>query len=215
MVENIVGMLTPRRFATYMKEAGFDRDIALELYIWNARIGGAFHLSIQATEVALRNRISRTLATVYGPNWWRDQNYLTITDDYRKTDIATVEKRIRDRCYRLDTDQVVAELSFGFWVGMLQGQYNQGIWGAHLNTAFPAMPVGTTRSAIHQSVKEISHFRNRISHHEPLVKANLSQKHSDVLKLLSWLCPSTANWIRKHSEVPALLRQKPKARTTR
>jgi len=34
---------------------------ALALYLWNAQLGAAFHVPIQAVEVALRNSVNKAL----------------------------------------------------------------------------------------------------------------------------------------------------------
>ena len=53
------------RLATYLKATGFDDDRALRLYLWNAIVGEAFHLPIQAVEVGLRNCINFALCADY------------------------------------------------------------------------------------------------------------------------------------------------------
>ena len=107
------------------------------------------------------------------------------------------------------TGQVVAELSFGFWVGMLQPKYNPPIWGAQLKVSFPRLPEGTSRGSLFDLSRGVSEFRNRISHHEPIFKRDLSADYRSVMQLLGWLCPATEKWVRPNCMIPTLLRQKP------
>ena len=96
-----------------------DPNQALELYVWNAKIGETFHTPIQATEIALRNRINSTLLAKYGDNWWSEPAFVKLADRERQLDLDTVKRRIERRGLPLVTDQIVAGLSFGFWVGVL------------------------------------------------------------------------------------------------
>ena len=114
-----------------------------------------------------------------------------------------------NRRLALCTDQVVAGLSFGFWTAMIQKRYHPAIWSKHLRTAFPHLPPGRSRKSLATRARDVSTLRNRIWHHEPLVKRNVSQDYADVMEMLGWLCLAKAEWVRPHCRVPALLREKP------
>jgi hypothetical protein len=197
------------RFNTYLVAAGHDQDRALKLYLWNARLGEAFHTPIQAVEVALRNCVNLALSSVYTPNWWECENLFNILDDERKGDLTTVLRRIRNRELELYTGQVVAGLSFGFWVGILDGRYNPPIWGGQLRKAFPSFPAVRARKSLHDSVRKVAGLRNRISHHEPLIGRNNLLDFSNLMLLLEWICPEKAIWIRPHCRVPQIVRERP------
>lgn len=205
----IFGTISDERLSTYMSASGHNPGRALELYMWNARVGGAFHTLIQATEVGLRNCINHALKAQFGHEWWKDDTFSKIVDDDRKIDIDQVLRRIRNRKLPLGTGQVVAGLSFGFWVGLLDGRYNPPLWGKHLRSSFPHLPVGRSRKSLDQSARDVATLRNRISHHEPLIKRDISKDYSNVTTLLSWICPITLTWARGHCGVPELLRNKP------
>jgi hypothetical protein len=208
MTNAVIDTLSHRRFETYLVVAGFDHDRALALYIWNAQLGAAFHVPIQAVEVALRNRINHALVAQFGPDWW-DKQFISIIDRERVDDLETVKKRINRRQLTLETDQIVAGLSFGFWVGMLQSRYNPRLWGAHLRTSFPFLPMTESRQSLAVRGREIAGLRNRISHHEPLLKTDAMKSYGEIMKMIGWLCPQTAVWIRPHCDVPKVVRQKP------
>ena len=177
--------LSRPRMAQYLEATGEDRERALQLYVWNARIGAEFHFCIQTCEVALRNRIGAILRAEFGDTWFREAAYLALIDDGRQADLDQAATRIRNRKQALTNDQVVATLSFGFWVGMLEPRYNPAIWAAHLRAAFPGLPDGRARTSVHQSAVSALTLRNRIFHHEPLISLDLSKTHSDISNLLS------------------------------
>jgi hypothetical protein len=197
------------RLATYLKAAGFDDERGLNLYLWNATVGEAFHLPIQAVEVGLRNCINFALCAEFGFDWWKNTAFLTSIDRERSVDISTAERRIRNRNHVPVTSQVVATLSFGFWVGMLQPRFNPTIWSKHIRTAFLDLPDQKGRSDLAASAKRTADLRNRIWHHEPIFRENLSDEFRSVMELLAWICPAKASWIKPSCRVLALLRQKP------
>lgn len=205
----ILSSISQDRFKTYLQATGFDANRALRLYLWNAQIGAAFHLPIQAAEIALRNGANRALSNIYTPNWWECRNLIDILDEERKGDLLLVLRRIKNRGLELWTGQVVAGLSFGFWVGILDGRYNPPIWGAQLRVAFPDFPTSRSRKSLHTSVRNVATLRNRISHHEPLVGRDVLKDFSNLMTLLQWLCPPKARWIEKYCEIPGLVRLRP------
>lgn len=209
LIEQLRPVISDERMGTYLTAAGFDADRALRLYIWNALVGEAFHLPVQSVEVALRNRMNLHLIELYGDKWWQEDAFLRIAGRERASDIETALRRIRNRGAALETGQIVATLSFGFWSSLLHKRYNPALWGGRLHAAFPSLPANQTRATLAQRVKRVADFRNRVWHHEPILKRDLLAEYSAVMELLTWICPIKATWVRPHCRVPALMRQKP------
>jgi hypothetical protein len=209
LIEVLRPVLSDGRIGTYLVAAGFDPDRALRLYIWNAQVGEAFHLPIQAVEVGLRNRVNHGLISEFGANWWKDARLLALLDAERTADLDLVIRRMRNRRLTEETGQVVAGLSFGFWVGMLQGQYNRDLWSHHLRTSFPAYPNDRNRKSLATAAARVAFIRNRISHHEPIIKLDLTKENAALMDLLGWICPNKLAWIKPHCRVSGLLECKP------
>jgi hypothetical protein len=207
--EAILRAISADRFETYLKAAGHDPSRALRLYLWNAQLGEAFHLPIQAVEVGLRNCINTALTNTYGKDWWRNSDLEAILDEDRRGDLSVVLRRIRNRKLVLYTGQVVAGLSFGFWVGILDGRYNPPIWGKQLRVAFPDFPKERGRKSLYKAVGTVATLRNRISHHEPLIGLDILADFSNLMTLLEWICPSKAIWLRPHCRVAEIVRLRP------
>jgi len=201
--------ISPERLGTYLLASNRDDSRALKLYIWNAHVGEAFHLPIQATEVALRNTINGALVRRFGADWWNNAKFLAVASARQRKDITDVTRRIQKRGSTLCTGQIVANLSFGFWAGMLDSSYNISIWSRELSSAFPHLPNKKKRKQVATRVRKVNNFRNRIWHHEPIFRMNLSQEYADAMELLGWICPTKLGWVKPHCRVPALLRQKP------
>lgn len=207
-IDAIYTTVSHERMATYLVASGQDRQRAARLYLWNAKMGEAFHVVIQGVEVALRNAVNRALVAEFGVDWWTNQRFLDLIDHDRQGDLDLVRRRLRNRNLPEINGQIVAGLSFGFWVGMLQ-RYNVEIWSKHLRVVFPNLPEARSRKSLAASISHIAFLRNRISHHEPLLKRNHSNDYKVVTETLEWICPSKSGWLRPHCRVPELMRQKP------
>jgi hypothetical protein len=201
--------LSPARLGTYIVAAGHDMDRALLLYIWNAKVGESFHVLVQAVEVALRNRINHCISGVFGDDWWHNAAFQDVADDRIIRDLDTVKVRLRRKNIPVTNGQIVAGLSFGFWVAMLDGRFNPKVWSQELRRAFPSLPDDFDRQKSQKRVREIAEFRNRISHHEPILKRDLFLDYNRCVEVLGWLCSTKVEWIRPHSRVLQVLREKP------
>lgn len=201
--------VSAERLGTYLKAAGFDEERALKLYIWNAKVGESFHFAIQGVEVGLRNCVNGALCRRFGEHWWGEDEFLDLADRERVADIATAKRRLENRDVDVCTSQMVATLSLGFWVGMLQPRYNPEIWSRELRASFPNLPDNKGRGDLAASAKRVADLRNRIWHHEPVFKMSLADEFREIMIILGWICPTKATWVRENSVVLALLRQKP------
>lgn len=195
--EAVVRALSQPRLSTYLNAAGHDWDKAWQLYIWNARIGEAFHLLIQTVEVGIRNCTDQLLVSKYGPQWGTHDQFIEILDPEQCKDLELVKKRIKNRQLPLVNGQIVAGLSFGFWVGLLHKRYNVEIWsGDNLRIAFSNLPDGKTRKVVFKRCAEVLLLRNRISHHEPIINRDISLDYSNAVELIRWICPVTCDLVR-------------------
>lgn len=203
--------ISPERWKTYQRSAGFDDQLAYRLYLWNAAAGQSFHFPLQTLEVALRNVVHQAIATIFGPDWPTDQNCLNMLHPKQAEDITKAERRhfsIKGKV--ATTPQVVASLSLGFWTAMLRRSYNRAIWATQLTNAFPHLPPGEELGTVSRKANNVQDLRNRIFHQEPLIGHNLSGEYGDILALLGWMCSETRDWVKAESSVPEMLRSRPK-----
>ena len=203
--------ISAERWRTYQRAAGFHEDLAHRLYIWNATIGQSFHFPLQCVEVALRNVVHQALCRLFGQNWSSDQACRNIFRPKQDDDITKAERR-HYSIYRqpASTPQIVASLSLGFWAAMLRKEYNRPIWSGELQEAFPTLAENQRVVDVSRTATRVQDLRNRIFHQEPLIGHNLSQNYSDIVQLLGWICPQTRDWMRRHSSVPLVMRERPR-----
>lgn len=203
--------ISPERWRTYERAAGFNAESAHRLYLWNVAVGQSFHFPLQTVEVCLRNVIHLALVDIFGANWASDQHCRNILRPKQVDDIIKAERRHYSiYAAAATTPQIVASLSLGFWVAMLRKDYNQHIWATHVAHAFPHLAASETISHVSRTGTKIQDLRNRIFHQEPLIGQNLSADYSAILLMIGWICPEMKAWTRANTSVPRVIRERPR-----
>ena len=201
-------ILSPDRMATYLGAAGGDRDRAVRLYRWNSMASSAFFGPIHMLEVSLRNAIHEQLADTWSTQWWTDPRCrLTAT---HTTMVHQAIADLQRQKHATAPPDVVAALSFGFWVSLLGSggrgaNYETNLWRPALHLAFPNRPHPSRRKAVHRELDFLRVFRNRIAHHEPIFDRHLAADHDSLLRVLDWIDHDVSAWTKQHSRVPAVL----------
>ena len=203
--------LSPERLSTYLAAAGQNHEAALRLYVWNTRISAALYGPLQALEILIRNAFHRELAAAYGAAWYDNPRVpLTPAAAARVADAKDTLRRARRP---LDPGRIVAELSFGFWERLLSRgphgprNYEMALWRPALYRAFPN--ARRPRAAIHRPLPGLRDLRNRIAHHEPIFGRDLAADYQTILEVIGWMCGDTRAWVIHHSDVPAVLAERP------
>lgn len=203
--------ISPERWRTYERAAGFRPDSAHQLYLWNAAVGQSFHFPLQTVEVCLRNVIHLALVDIFGPNWSAEPACRNMLHPRQSDDITKAERRHYSiHSAAASTPQIVASLSLGFWVSVLRREYNSGIWNTHAPIAFPHLGINETIINVSRTGTRIQNLRNRIFHQEPLIGHNLSEEYAAILQMIGWICPEMKAWTRTHSSVPRVIRERPR-----
>lgn len=202
----VIDLITEQRFARYMLATGHNKKRALDLYIWNIRISEAFYPLLNVIEVSLRNIISAQLTSIYGGEWWENEDFLNQIRKGRR-----VVKRAQENLQKygnMSSGKLVAELNFGFWCNMLL-PYHEDIFWRNLREILPHLPHTIAYSTLFERNKKICDLRNRIFHHEPIFNRNISKDYSDIVEAIGWISPEKADWIKPHCRVMKILREKP------
>ena len=200
--------LSRERLGTYLAATGGDREKAIRLYIWNTDVSAAFYGPLQGLEVALRNAMHHRLAGRYGPIWY--DNPAAGLDGGALDRLESAKSGLKQG----NPPQLVAALSFGFWVSLLgsggridarrRANYEMTLWRPTLRGVFAHRRLLTRRQA-HRPLDDLRLLRNRIAHHEPIFRQNLALHHERLLDVAGWISPATRAWIEHHSRVPAII----------
>jgi hypothetical protein len=101
--------------------------------------------------------------------------------------VEEAQRKCRRRNCSGNADDVVAQLSFGFWVSLLSAgaAYDRVLWVPTLHRAFPHY--SGPRRPLHESLLTMVLLRNRIMHHEPICHRDLPADHRKLYRMLGYL----------------------------
>jgi hypothetical protein len=202
-------MFATPRLAPYVRAARGEGVDPESLYVWNLQISAAFYAPLHCLEINLRNGLNERLRVRYSrSDWW-------LVAPLDKHDAFKVEKVQADlrrkRVPQPTADDIVAELSFGFWVSLLSRRYDRHFWVPALHRAFPHYE--GTRESLRDSLQTMLLLRNRIMHHEPIHHRHLAADHAKIYTLLGNLGSEVTPWLRRFDSVPGVLAERPKRDT--
>ena len=197
--------ITRKRLAKYLAATGDDLDKALQLYEENTRLSEAFYSPLQAVEVCLRNKLNVQLSGRFGSDWFQNGQPGFHPDSEQM--IVDALRDLQHKPLPTDPDDVVAELKFAFWVGLIGPKYDSTLWRQCLHRAFL---VRKPRSVIHGRFNALRRFRNRIMHHEPIFHRPLLQLHNELIDSIRWMCSDTSSWAAFHSRFDEVSTTRPK-----
>ena len=181
------------RFAPYLASCANEKAQALRLYELNTRISASLYSPLQALEITLRNKFHDSLTAAYG-EWWFDRpDVIWGLSQIRK--IADAKLNLVKDKKALEPGRVIASLTFGFWTSCLTGPYDRAHWQlGGLEMAFREGGEKPKRGTINGMLTPLRHLRNRVAHHEPILYFNLPKHHANIITLVRWLCPTSADW---------------------
>lgn len=211
VLENIEKTMSQARLARYVTSAGADKNHALRLYVWNARLCEAFYLPTQMCEVAVRNAIHSALVSHFGDNWFERGAFLCTLPDRLKDELIkgiSNEKAVYGA--HMTLDHVVSGLSLGFWQQFLTSKFDGVLWPKQFAASFPNKPDHIDRQALYDMVDAFRVHRNRIAHQKPIFDRSPSREYQNILTLIRWICDDTHWFTRSLSQVQQTINLRPK-----
>jgi hypothetical protein len=189
------------RLAPYLRAAGGDAGSAEALYMWNVQISKEFYWSLHFLEVAFRNAAHAQLAAAQGLEpWWTTVSLKPIG----RSMIREAERKCQQEGKNPPSaDDIVARLSFGFWVSLLAAHYHRMLWIPALHRAVPHYR--GRLSDLHEDFEGVRRLRNPIMHHEPIHHRHLAADHRKIHTLLGYINPDLADGVAGRDAVPSLL----------
>ncbi len=170
----------------------------LDEYFLNLEICEALYPLLHFVEVAWRNHLDEAMFTILG-----DPNWLSERSDWRtlcgkgvirigRREIEKVEQAATDlRKSEVSQDELVAKLSFGFWVS-LADRYYDSLWPFLFKTQMflPNLQKKCrTRKHVNSALDDVRRLRNRVMHHEPVTR-HPKKLHDAIVNawtILDWI----------------------------
>jgi len=175
-------------------------------YKANLLLSESFYPLLSIFEVALRNSLNRELIKHFETTEW----YFSISQTPGLKDLnqelIVAQKHITKRGEIITSSKIVAERTLGFWVRLLNSEYEKILWKS-IRLAFPYLPKPERkRHNVSVPLNNIRNFRNRVYHNEPISWSfdKLEEIHTEILMVLGWLnsqLPDYAKGITRFKEV--------------
>lgn len=188
----VIATLTRGRLRRYLSASRQDEHQALRLYVLNAKVSASLLTDLHYLEVALRNKFDAELVRKYGLTWFDNPEFLKLL----KSDsaIAKAKKSAAKGLPKgaiVAPGKVIAELTFGFWVALVDRHLVVPLWTPTLHKAFgPGKP--PNRADVGRDLETVRVLRNRIAHHEPIFHLRLHETRRVMVQLTRLLCSATA-----------------------
>lgn len=120
--------------------------------------------------------------------------------------ISTTRQRLSES-HKNNRHQICSSLSFGFWSGLL-GKDHDELWKKCLHKAFPYAYEGR-RKSVSIELEAVRKFRNRIAHHNSLLRTDILFEVARIFKLAGYIDPDFERWIKSVSRVNDVYKEKP------
>ncbi len=206
-----------RLYATFSKARilryfsdGDSPDKVLARYHANIVLSEAMIPALHYFEISFRNRIDQVFKKYYASEWLTNTpNQLMVSaQDIKK--INEIISKVRRENKRLPIhDDIVAQMTFGFWCSFLHRKYDPVIWHRKdaIKIIFPNLPrANKKRSYIEHKIFKIKEIRNRIAHHEPVwnSKVSIFDAHAICLELIHAMSHDAAEMLRRIDKFPTI-----------
>ena len=188
-----------QRLSKYLAYNHGDVDRTVTHYKANMRLAESLYISLSVFEVTLRNALSRELRNLAGKDDWWDIFYTTPGLAPLVPEIDKAKSLIRNRGEKVTTDKIISEMTFGFWVMLLNSQYERVLWKS-LRKAFPNMPKkDRQRKNVSAPCNSLRHLRNRIFHQEAICwdLFYVTCLHDNLRTVLGWMNADMPEWLAK------------------
>lgn len=201
-------VFSSQRMEKYFNKYPNNDDKAIAHYHLNIELSESFYSCLSMFEVAFRNSLNRELTEKFGVDWYLKLESISTLKNL-KGNINTAKNRISSRNESITVNKVIAELPLGFWVRLLNAEYELILWKP-LRKAFPFLEKSQRqRNNVSAPVNKIRNFRNRVFHHEPISwnLYKLEEIHNTILEVMKWLNKDLPKIAKEFDRVPELIKK--------
>ena len=226
-------LIGPARSAPYLTATHGDPKLAAALYAWGVELAGAWHSHISYVEVAVRNAIDVQLKQWNGqhgggPEWTAPGKAGSLLHKIIGSAIADARVSAKKEAARRPTghpryghhpthDDVVAQLMFGAWSRLLMLPHHdphvrqKKLWSQGLCSAFPqGHSTDSGRETAGRQLESLRLLRNRIAHHDNLLRVNTIGHLNSSLSLLSKIDSSYPSLVMSRNSLRRLVQEDPR-----
>ena len=151
-------------------------------YFENLKLCKQYYIPLSMVEITLRNSLNIFYAHRSSKDWLLDMNFLQPDMQYK---VAIAKKTLSAQNKVITQDNLLAELSFGFWPLLFKKPYQQYLRYKDLKQIFPNLPSSKNKSInrhfIFSKLNNIRLFRNKVFHHDKIIAKQQYQNMMDEI----------------------------------
>ena len=157
-------------------------------YLMNIKFSRDFYIPLSVVEVSFRNSLNQFYTEKIGENWL-EQN--SILQPNAQKSISNSKNILKQQKKIISQDNLIAELSFGFWVKLLTKVYSRYLRYNDLKQIFPNLPSKKDKSInrhfIFTKLNNIRLFRNKVFHHDKIIsKVEYQNMMDEIYEVLGY-----------------------------
>jgi len=196
-IDIISNAFSAQRLGKYTRLYAGDEAKVVAHYKANLALAESLYTSLSVFEVTLRNALSMQMERMMGRKDWYAVFPTTPALKSLTGEITTATKHISQRGEMVTPDKIIAELTFGFWVTLLNSEYELTLWKG-LRLAFPNMPKAQRkRKNVSAPCNALRKLRNRVFHHESICwdLDYMEDVHGKLVQVLGWMNADMPAWL--------------------
>lgn len=197
-------VFSDKRMERYFSLYPDDESKAIRHYECNLKLSEAMYVPLSVLEVTLRNALSRELSAMAQRDDWYSIFPNTPGLSTLNYYVTKAIKQISGRHEQITPSKVIAELTLGFWVSLLNSEYERILW-KDLRRAFPFMPKAVRkRKNVSAPLNRFRAFRNRVYHNESICWniSRVAEIHKEMMEVLGWMNKDVPKWLECFDRFP-------------
>jgi len=160
----------------------------LEEYIENIRFSSEFYMPLSLVEIGLRNSLNQFFIERVDKNWLFDKKFIK---PQLQNKINQSIKTLKQQNKQITQNNLIAELSFGFWVMLLKKPYQEYLRFKDLNQIFLNIDkkgaIVFNRHYFFTIINKIRLFRNKVFHFDKIInKKEYDNIQDDIYLILEY-----------------------------
>jgi hypothetical protein len=165
----------------------------------NARRAAFFWRKIEVLELAYRNRLASAIERYFSAAFFTE-TISEVHPDIRSR-VEAARRRIHTDGKQAARNAIISELSLGFWGSLLKKHYESLLWAPALRHAFAGLGK-TSRAEVYDALQTAIVLRNRIAHHENILRYDPKTTLATLDWLLELLEPGSSQFTNPDEEIP-------------
>ena len=216
---NLINLFSSNRLSSYKYDINDTDSIAFERYLFNIEVSKSLYPLLSILEISLRNRINQAIETVIKQDWILkelNQQSILLPNEHKK--LLDAKQKLTNKGHKnISKDDLIAELSLGFWIHLCTKRYITALWHQQgffgiVFADYPNFSEFDKLSKVFPVLQLMLKLRNRVFHHEIIINHphGINNCYKDLRRLLSYISKDSLLYLDKICDFNKVItKQKP------